>query len=236
MATHLDLQEQEQLDQLKAFWNQYGHLITWTVTLALAGFAAWNGWQWWQREQGTKAGALYDELDRAVGGGDVDKTARAFADLKERFPRTLQAQQGALLAAKVQADKGQADNALATLGWLADQGGEDELRAIARLRAAGLLLDQKKYDEAARQLDAVQQGKAREFDALVGDRRGDLLAAQGKRDEAIAAYRQAYQAMDAKVDYRNLLEAKLTALGASPKAAPAPAPAASAVAASGAKP
>ena len=49
MATPLDLQEQEQIDQLKAFWNQYGNLITWTLTLALAGFAAWNGWNWWQR-------------------------------------------------------------------------------------------------------------------------------------------------------------------------------------------
>lgn len=219
MASPLDLQEQEQLDQLKSFWNQYGHLITWTVTLALAGFAAWNGWQWWQREQGAKAAALYDELDRLAGSGDVEKTARAFGDLKERFPRTLQAQQGALLAAKVQAEKGQADAALATLAWLADNGGEDELRTVARLRAAGLLLDQKKYDEALKQLDAAQQAKPREFDALIADRRGDIFAAQGKRPEAIAAYQAAHKAMDAKVEYRNLVDAKLTALGAAPAGA-----------------
>jgi predicted negative regulator of RcsB-dependent stress response len=219
MASPLDLQEQEQLDQLKSFWNQYGHLITWTVTLALAGFAAWNGWQWWQREQGAKAGALYDELDRLAGSGDVEKTARAFGDLKERFPRTLQAQQGALLAAKVQAEKGQADSALSTLAWLAENGGEDELRTVARLRAAGLLFDQKKYDEALKQLDAAQQAKPREFDALIADRRGDIFAAQGKRAEAIAAYQAAYTSMDAKVEYRSLVDAKLTALGAAPAAA-----------------
>ena len=45
MATSLDLQEQEQVDALKAFWKQYGNLITWVLTLALAAFAAWNGWQ-----------------------------------------------------------------------------------------------------------------------------------------------------------------------------------------------
>jgi predicted negative regulator of RcsB-dependent stress response len=225
MASPLDLQEQEQLDQLKSFWNQYGSLITWTVTLALAGFAAWNGWQWWQREQGAKAGALYDELDRLAASGDAEKTARAFGDLKERFPRTLQTQQGALLASKVQAEKGQADAALATLAWLADNAGEDELRTIARLRAAGLLLDQKKHDEALKQLDAAQQGKPREFDALIADRRGDILAAQGKRAEAVAAYQAAHKAMDTKVEYRNLVDAKLTALGA----APAPVPAASGV-------
>ncbi len=216
MATPLDLQEQEQLDQIKSFWNQYGSLITWTVTLALAGFAGWNAWQWWQREQGAKAAALYDELDRIAASGDAEKTARAFGDLKERFARTLQAQQGALLAAKVQAEKGQADAALATLAWLADNAGEDELRSIARLRAAGLLLDQKKFDEALKQLDAAQQGKPREFDALIADRRGDVLAAQGKRAEAVTAYQTAYKTMNAKNEYRNLVDAKLTALGAAP--------------------
>ena len=60
MASPLDLQEQEQVDALKAFWKQYGNLITWTLTLVLAGFAAWNGWNWWQREQGVKAGAFRD--------------------------------------------------------------------------------------------------------------------------------------------------------------------------------
>jgi predicted negative regulator of RcsB-dependent stress response len=227
MATHLDLQEQEQLDQLKSLWKQYGNLLTWTLTLALAGFAGWNIWQWWQREQGVKAGALYDELDRLAASGDAERTGRAFSDLKERFARTLQAQQGALLAAKVQADKGQTDAALATLAWLADNGGEDEMRSIAHLRAAGLLLDQKKFDEAGKQLDAAQQGKPREFDALIADRRGDLLAAQGKRSEAVAAYQAAYKAMDTKVEYRTLVEAKLTALGASPQADAAAAAAAS---------
>jgi predicted negative regulator of RcsB-dependent stress response len=219
MATHLDLQEQEQLDQIKSFWKQYGNLITWTVTLALAGFAAWNGWNWWQRSQGVKASALFDEVDRIAASGDAQKTAQAFGDLRERFGRTLQAQQGALVAAKVQADKGQVDAALGTLAWLADNAGEDEYRTIARLRAAGLLLDQKKYDEALKQLDAAQQGKPREFDALIADRRGDILAAQGKRAEAVAAYQAAYRAMDAKVEYRNLVDAKLTALGAAPPAA-----------------
>jgi predicted negative regulator of RcsB-dependent stress response len=228
MATNLDLQEQEQLDQLKAFWNQYGNLITWTLTLALAGFAAWNGWNWWQREQSVKASALYDALDRVAQAGDVDRVARAFGDLKERFGGTLQAQQGALLAARVQAEKGQADAALATLAWLAENAGEDEYRIVARLRAAGLLMDKKQYDEALKQLEAAAQGKVREFDALIADRRGDVLAAQGKTAEAVVAYRKAWDGMDAKLEYRRLVDAKLTALGASPEsAASAPAAAAS---------
>jgi predicted negative regulator of RcsB-dependent stress response len=221
MATPLDLQEQEQLDDLKAFWKQYGNLITWTLTLVLGGFAAWNGWNWWQRNEAGKATALYEELERVAQAGDVERTTRAFNDLKDKFGRTLHTQQGALLAAKMQTDKGQTDAALATLAWVADKAGEDEFRTIARLRAAGLLMDQSKFDEALKQLDAAQQGKVREFDALIADRRGDILAAQGKKAEAVAAYQAAYKAMDEKSEYRRLVDAKLTALAAAPAASAA---------------
>src|SRR6187431_1154039 len=181
MATHLDLQEQEQVDQLKAFWQQYGNLITWTLILALGAFAGWNGWNWWQRDQAVKASAMFDELERAAQGADTERSARVFGDLKERFPRTAYAQQGALLTAKVQADKGQTDAALTTLAWVSENAGEDEIRTVARLRAAGLLLDKKQYDAALAQLDAAAQGKgAQAFEGLVADRRGDVLLAQGK--------------------------------------------------------
>jgi len=219
MATHLDLQEQEQVDQLKAFWQQYGNLITWTLILALGGFAAWNGWNIWQRDQAEKASAMFEELDRAAQAADAERSLRIFADLKERYPRTLYAQQGALLAAKVQADKGQTDAALATLAWAAEYAGEDELRTVARLRAAGLMLDKKQYDAALAQLDAAAQGKsAKEFAALVADRRGDVLLAQGKKDDARKAFETAHMALDEKLEYRRLVEAKLTALGAAPAA------------------
>jgi predicted negative regulator of RcsB-dependent stress response len=221
MASPLDLQEQEQLDDLKAFWKQYGNLITWTLTLVLAGFAAWNGWNWWQRNEAGKATALYEELERAALAGDGERTGRAFNDLKDKFGRTLQAQQGALLAARVQAEKGLAAQAQTTLAWLADNGGEDEFRVIARLRVAGLLMDQKQYDQALKQLDAAQQGKVREFDALIADRRGDILAAQGKTQQAVSAYQAAHKALDEKIDYRRLVDAKLTALGVAPAASAA---------------
>ena len=231
MATHLDLQEQEQVDQLKAFWNQYGNLITWTLILALGAFAAWNGWNWWQREQGVKASAMFDELERASQAADVERSTRIFGDLKERYPRTAYAQQGALLAAKVQADKGQADAALASLAWASDNGSDDGLRAVARLRAAGLLLDKKQYDAARAQLDAAASGSVVPgFGALIADRRGDLLLVQGKPDQARAAYDAAYKAMDEKLEYRRLVEAKLTALGGSASLAAGAAAAASGVA------
>lgn len=216
MATNLDLQDQEQLEELKHFWKQYGNLITWVLILALGGFAAWNGWNWWQRDRSVKASIMYDELDAAAQAGDADKAARVFADMKERYGSTAFAEQAGLLAAKVQADKGQADAARASLEWVAAHAVEAEYKVIAQLRLAGLLLDQKKLDEA---LKALPTDAPKEFAALVADRRGDILAAQGKGDEAKAAYRQAWDGMPAEVDYRRLVEAKLAALGAAPEGA-----------------
>jgi predicted negative regulator of RcsB-dependent stress response len=215
MATQLDLEEQEQLDQLKHFWKQYGNLITWVLIAALGSYAAYNGWTWYQRDQSAKAGAMFDELDRASQAGDAERAGRIFADLKERYPRTIYAQQGGLLAAKTQFDKGQGDAARASLAWVAEHASEAEYQTLARVRLAGVLLDQKKYDEALKQLDAPAP---KEFEALVADRRGDVLLAQGKKDEAKAAFQKAYAGMEATVDYRRLIEAKLTAMGAAPDA------------------
>jgi predicted negative regulator of RcsB-dependent stress response len=215
MATNLDLQEQEQLDQLKAFWGQYGNLIVWTLTLVLAAFAGLNGWNYWQREQGVKAGAMFDELDIAFQAGDEAKVGKVFADLKERFPRTAYAQQGGLLAAAVQFNKGKTDAAIASLQWVAETSADEDYRALARLRWAGLLLDKKDYADALKQLDQVTSP---EFVALADDRRGDILMAQGKRAEAIASWKKAFSALTDKLDYRRVLEAKLIAVAAEPQA------------------
>lgn len=231
MATHLDLEEQEQLDRLKAFWAQYGNLITTLAIVVFGSIAAWNGWQWYQREQAAKAGALYDELDRAAQAVDAEKTARVFADLKDRYPRTAFAQQAGLLAAQVQADKGDKAGARASLEWVAGNAVEEEYRVIARLRLAGLLADEKQYDAALKLLDGIE---AKAFEALVADRRGDILMAQGKRDEAKAAYRKAWDSMKPEIEYRRLVEAKLTALGAAPAEPPAPAVQAASAPAAGA--
>ena len=221
MATHLDLEEQEQLDQLKTFWKQYGNLVTWALIAVMAAYAGWNGWNWWQRDQSVKSGAMFDQLDKAARAGNAEQVGRVFSDMKERFPRTSYTQQAGLLAAKAQFANRQVDAALASLAWVAANAPETEYQTVARLRAAGLLLDEKKYEAALKQLDGAT---AVEFEALVADRRGDVLMAQGKKDEAKAAYAKAWQAMDAKVDYRGLIDAKLTALGAAPVAASSPAP------------
>lgn len=229
MATRLDLGEQEQLDQIKHFWKEYGNLITWVLILALGGFAAFNGYQWWQRDRAQKAAVLYDELDKAVQAGDADRTARVFADMRERYGSTSYAEQAGLLSAKLLFEKGRSDAARANLEWVATYAKQDAYQTIAKLRLAGVLLDERKYEEALKQLPADPPPS---FAGLVSDRRGDILLAQGKKEEAQVAYRTAWEALPPTIDYRRLVEAKLTSLGAPPTPAvprllPASAPGAS---------
>lgn len=247
MASHLNLEEQEQLDRVKQLWKQYGNLVTWVIIIALGGFAAFHQWQNYQRGQGAKAAAMFDELEQAAQASDVKKVERVFDDLRKEYPSTVAAEQGGLLAAKVQFDAGQPDAARATLDWVAANATEKEYKVLAGLRLAGLLLDQKKPDEAMKALPAEVPPS---FKALVEDRRGDILHAQGKHAEAKTAYQAALAAMDARLDYRRLVEAKMTSLGATAPAAAASAaapasaaatstpaaPSAAAVPASGAAP
>ncbi|MEO7854494.1 MAG: tetratricopeptide repeat protein [Rubrivivax sp.] len=218
MATPLDLQEQEQLDALKAFWKQYGNLITWLLVAAMAGYAALNGWRWWQRDQAVKAGAMFEQLEVAALAGDAQRAGQIFADLKERYPRTAYAGQGALLAARAQFEKGQIEAATASLRWTADNARQDGYQVIARLRLAGLMLQAKQFDAALAELD---KAKSPAFEALVADRRGDVLMAQGSPEQARTAYQAAWKAMDEQLEYRRLIDAKLTALGAPPDLATA---------------
>jgi predicted negative regulator of RcsB-dependent stress response len=210
MASHLDLEEQEQLDQLKAFWKRWGNLITWALTAVLAAFAAWQGWNWYQRDQAAKASAMYEEFERAYTAQDLDKAAAAAGDLKARYGSTAYSAQAGLQIAKLQLDKEKADDARQSLSWVAEHGSEGPYRDIARLRLAGLQIDAKAYDEAGKTLDAI---KSPEFAALVADRRGDALLLQDKRDAAKAEYQKALAGLEKTQDYRRIVEAKLATLG-----------------------
>lgn len=228
---HLDLEEQEQLDRIKAFWKQFGNIISGVLILVFGSIAAYNGYQWWQRDKAAQAAGMYDEVERAAKGGDPAKISRAFADMKERFGGTTYAAQAGLLSAKALYEKGQAEQAKAPLEWVASNAAEESYRAIAKLRLASILFEGKSYDAALKLVD----GLPKEFEALANDRRGDILLAQGKRDDAKAAFEKAYKGMDERSEYRRLIEVKLNALGVDMIAKEAAAPAGPAASASAPK-
>jgi len=208
---HFDLEEQEQLDDLKHFWKQYGNLITWFLIAALGAFAAFNGWQYWQRSQALQASVLYDEVERAAGTGDTGRVEQAFKDIQDKFGRTAYAQQAGLLAGRVLAEKGKPDAAKAALRWVAEDGRDEGYQALARLRLVGLLADGKAYDDALKQLSGGMPDA--QFEALAADRRGDIYNLQGRKDQASDEYLKAWKGLPDDADYRALVEVKLTALG-----------------------
>ncbi len=214
MANHFDLEEQEQLDQLKHFWKQYGNLITWVLIVVMASFAGWNFYQYWQRNQASQAAAMFDEVERVITTGDKTKIDRAFADMKDRFPSTTYAQQAGLIVAKQFITLGQLDSAKDALLWVADKASDSGYQAIAKLRLAAVYSESKSYDDALKQLNSPFPT---EFDALVADRKGDVLMLQGKKPDAIGEYKKAYKNLEDRIEYRRLIEVKLNALGINPQ-------------------
>ncbi len=184
--------------------------MTWLVTAVLLAFAAWSGWKYYQRDQASKAAMLYEEIVKAAEAKDQVKLARAADDIKERFSGTPYAQMGLLTAAKSAFDANDLKAAKAHLQWIVDHGRTEEFKAIARIRLAGLLLDEKSYDEGLKLLSGDFPDQ---FAALVADRRGDLLFAQNKIDEARKAFKTALEKTEIKNPARQLIQLKLDALG-----------------------
>jgi predicted negative regulator of RcsB-dependent stress response len=211
-----DLEEQEQLAALKAWWNQYGTLITWLLTLGLLAYAGWTYWNYYQGNQAAQAAQLFEEVQKAASDKDAAKVQRAATDVQQRFGKTIYAEMAALAAAKAAFDAGDAKTAKSHLQWVIDQGADDEFKVIARVRLAGVLLDEKAYEEGLKVL-AVDVPES--FVAVVADRRGDILAAQSKIDEARTAYRDAIAKTDERDPSRQLIQLKLDALGGNDKAA-----------------
>ena len=215
MSNHLDLEEQEQLAELKHFWKRYGNAISWLLIAVFGTVAAWNGYHYWQTRQAAQASAMYDEVDRAVQSGDLARIERSLADMKDRFGGTAYAEQAGLLAAKVFYDTGNLDASKAALTWVTDKAKDEGYQSIAKLRLSGILLEAKAYDEA---LKLLSGSFPKDFASLASDRRGDILLLQGKKPEARAEYEKAYKTLDERAEYRRLVEVKLNALGVDPVA------------------
>jgi predicted negative regulator of RcsB-dependent stress response len=216
MANHLDLEEQEQLDQIKHFWNQHGSLITWVVTAALAAYASWGGYQYWAQSQSVQAATLFDEVEKASISKNSERIAAAFADLSNKFPGTVYAAQAALLQAASRAEVSDWEGAVRALDWVVKNTKDEGLLSVASLRLAGIQLQQSRLDEALKTLD---RSFPEAFSGLVNDRKADILAAKNNPKEARAAYDVALQKLPLDVDYRRLIEIKRHAdmsAGASP--------------------
>jgi predicted negative regulator of RcsB-dependent stress response len=207
----LDLEEQEQVAELKAWWQQHGSLVVAVVLAASLTFAGWQGWRWYERSQATQAAGLYEGVARAAQAGDAKALRDATGALLENYPRTLYASMGALVAARWHFERGDLKSAKAQVQWVLEHGATDDFRDIARLRLAALLLDEKAYDDALKVL-AEKHGAA--YDAQYAAARGDVLVAKNDPAQAKSAYRDALdKAGGGNSGFRESVRMRLEALG-----------------------
>jgi predicted negative regulator of RcsB-dependent stress response len=207
-----DLEEQEQIAEIKSFWDRYGNLIVIAISAALLLIAAWRFWGWYQTSQSAQAATLYAELQRAAGANDAKKVRELAGSLLESYSGSLYATLGALVSAKTHFEAGDLKTARVQLQWVVDKGRDAEVQALARLRLVAVLLDEKAYDDALKVL-AVKPPAS--FEALFEDARGDVLQAQGKGAEARAAYQAALSKLGAGEEpARELIQLKLDGVGA----------------------
>ena len=209
MATY-DLEEQEQLDSLKHFWTDYGRLIITGVVAFVVGVGGIQGWKFYNRTQAQDASVEFGKLDEAMAKGDINEIRNVGSDIVDRYPRTSYAPMAALVVAKAERDAGDLNAAASQLEWAAQNAASEEARMLSRLRLAGVLLDQEKYEEALKLLD---EKVTEAFVALYSDLRGDVLVEQGKMAEARAAYQQALDKSVESGGWRNVVQIKTDALG-----------------------
>ncbi|MGE5526387.1 MAG: YfgM family protein [Rhodospirillaceae bacterium] len=205
-----DLEEQEQLDAIKSWWSQYGNFIVMAALAVAVAVAAYQGWRYYRQTQSVGAATLYGQLDQAARSNDAKRVRDISAQIVDRYGSTVYGGLAALAAAKAAFTTGDLEAAEKQLRWAVDHAKEPEQRDIARLRLAGVLLDQKKHDEALKVLD---HKPVETYVPLYADLRGDILASQGKPSEAATAYRAALEKSDPTSAYRQLVEIKLDALG-----------------------
>ncbi|NWG39442.1 MAG: tetratricopeptide repeat protein [Hydrogenophilaceae bacterium] len=205
-----DLEEQEKLDELKAWWKRWGNAVTIGVAAILFAAAGYEYWKNHAARQNDEAAAYFNRMRQALQAGDKKLAKDTGAVLIDKFSGTAYATRAAMTLATLNARDKDVKSAKAQLEWTIEHTKEAALRDVSRLRLAGLLLDERKYDEALAQLNAAHSDAyAPRFD----DMKGDVYLAQGKHEEARAAYSAAFAKLKETSPLRGLVEMKLDSLG-----------------------
>jgi len=221
-----DREEQESIDDLKAWWSRWGNTVSWVAITAAVVVVGSQAWRWYSAGQSDAAGALYFAVASAARTNEPAKAREAMTALADKHAGSAFAPRGALIYAKLLWDAGDKAGARAQFQWVIDRSSDDDLKAIARYRLAEVHLDEKQVDEALKLLDTKHPDA---YAGLYADLRGDALTSAGKLPEARTAYETALAKLDPKSGYRNYVQVKLEAIGGR-----APAPAAATPVAGGA--
>jgi len=205
----LDLEEQEQLDEFRAWWKKNGKMATNIVLAALVAYSAWTGYNYFQQKKAVEASELFQNLVQldATKIGDIKAQS---AKLMENYAGTPYAGRAAVFAAKNNYAANDGKSAKAQLEWAIASAKESSVKAIASLQLASILLEEKNYDGAQKVLSAEMD---KGYDGLKQGLQGDVYLAQGKQAEAKKAYTDALLNLDENGRLHQYTQQKLEALG-----------------------
>jgi len=204
-----DLEEQEQLDEFKAWWKKNGSMTTNIVLAGLVSYAAWQGYHYFQNKKAVEASSLYQTLVVTEPTKTAEIKAQS-AKLMEDFSGTPYAGRAAVFAAKTNFAANDSKSAKSQLEWAIKNAKESAVKAIAGLQLAGILYEEKSYDEANKVLAAISD---KGYEGLKANLQGDVLLAQGKQEEAKKAYAVALENLDEKGKLHQYTQQKLESLG-----------------------
>ncbi len=215
-----DLEEQERISALKDWWDKWGTFVYLAVAAFFIGVIGVYFWRDYQGRQAAQAETLFKSVKKTAEEVNANKEYKKLSDaanaLSEKFPRTFQATDAQMMAAKSAFEGKDYAAAKAHLQWVVDNG-RDTHRNIARVQLASVMLEDKKYDDALKVLDSVKEDA---FAGIAADVRGDIFAVQGKRDEARAAYQVAVEKAGERSPLKAISQAKLDAFGGAAVIAP----------------
>ena len=210
-----DLEEQERIDALKDWWAKWGIWVYVGIGAFLIGVLSVQGWRYYQKSQGEQAELLFKSVKQtaqeAAASKESKKLSEAASAIAEKFPNAFYASEAQLMAAKASFDANDFATAKKHLQWVVDKGPAVH-SGVARVRLANVLLEEKQFEEALKVLDQV---KDEAFLSMASDLRGDVLSAQGRRDEARAAYQIAVEKASDRSPMKALSQAKLDSTGGS---------------------
>ena len=206
----LDLEEQEQLEDLKAWWRQNGKWLVAGVAAFLIAVGGMRGWQDWTAKQTAEASQLFEQAMQAVAANEIKAVKDITGRIMENYPRSAYSAPAAWLAGRINYDAGDRKSAMAQFQFALDHARDSGLEQLARLRLASIMLDEKDFDGALAQLNHAHDATYAGLYALL---KGDVLVAQGKPAEAKAAYQLAVEKLDEKSQLKQLAEMKLEGLG-----------------------
>ncbi|MBP9743456.1 MAG: tetratricopeptide repeat protein [Burkholderiales bacterium] len=185
---HFDLHEQEQLSNLKYFWQKGGRYIIGVVVVAIVAYIANVVWVSYKSNQAADAALIYTKFSAMQN--NPKEMLNMTHELQSKYPHTEYSAMASLLMAKTVWTSGDLKTASGLLNWVIDNAKDKSLISTARLRLADVLIDQQQFDDALKQM---QQPHDQAFDVLYYIKRGDLYVAKGNLNKARDAYREAQQ-------------------------------------------